>query len=185
MAPRKEGGKRTKAAPSQCENQVNHMGVCAAGASDGLEALHREHAAATKASVEATTASNATLAVGTCDALKGEADLAVKACDDVMDLLGKSDATANASGERVASAVEESAEAVQQYYATMQTQMGHMRAHELRLRRDEPTGETPQKRDLTLPTALPAFRPDDEVIADFRRLGGVPGPLAVATLLAG
>ena len=52
------------------------------------------------------------------------------------------------------------------------TQMGHMRAHELRLRHDESTGETPQKRDLALPAALPAFRPDDEVIADFRRMGG-------------
>jgi hypothetical protein len=45
------------------------------------------------------------LAVSTCDTLKGEAELAVKACDDVMEQLSKCDASANASGERVAASV--------------------------------------------------------------------------------
>jgi hypothetical protein len=56
--------------------------------------------------------------------------------------------------------------------ALLPRQMGYIRAHELRLRQDVPTGETPQKRELPLPTALPAFRSDDQVIAEFRCFGG-------------
>ena len=131
----------------------DHLCVCAWRASHTQTACKRDWLG-----VELTADGTRQVSSSTCEAMQGEMALAAAAGDALEQQLQDCDTSAGARGEALAAAVGEQEEAVAQYALAAQAQLGYIRAHELKLRRDEVTGSTPMKKDFELPPALPAFR---------------------------
>lgn len=144
---------------------------CVKQCEENLAALHQQHAHKTDQTVQSSLASNSQLAASTCESIACEAELASKGCEKMGELLQESNDKSNGRGEGLSCSIDDQAQAFARYLCAAQEQMGAMRQHELRLAKDEPTGQTPHKKDVALPLSLPSFRPDKTIIAELR---GVP-----------
>ena len=109
---------------------------------ESVERLRAQHEQAVKVCVEESAGAGAEVAGAACESLAAESDALVKATESVLEMLQLSDASANARGDALSGALEEQALAADALLASSHAQMRAMRARELALRADVPTGVT-------------------------------------------
>ena len=107
---------------------------------ESVERLRAQHEQAVKVCVEESAGAGAEVAGAACESLAAESEALVKATGSVLDALELSDASANARGDALSGALEEQALAADALLASSHAQMRAMRARELALRADVPTG---------------------------------------------
>ncbi|EKX31905.1 hypothetical protein GUITHDRAFT_121904 [Guillardia theta CCMP2712] len=102
------------------------------------------------------------------DALNTDVQDVKSSVDGIISQLASSDQKSNSWGESFSSNVAQQGDELSRFYLSAKSRLEMIGSKELELVQDLPTGQTPMKKELRIPSSLPAFRSDDEVLAELR-----------------